>query len=206
MFYKIRHSWFQRYCINSGENDHWRSRLHQLYSCYLAHMNKHCCTGQLPSSIPHAKYWSDGSANQFKDWYNFNNLLHHEVDFNCKASWTSLPQLMVKDMWVAPEEQQLSIKCGVHSPGQDCGDWCRIICGKGHVGGTGGATIKHQVRGAFLQDNIVVTDAESFVVKGMWVAPEEQQLSIKCGVHFSRTRLWWLMQNHLCPLCTRINT
>ena len=41
-------------------------------------------------------YYSDGCAGQYKNRYNFINLLYHETDFGIKAQWNFLPHLMGK--------------------------------------------------------------------------------------------------------------
>lgn len=42
----------------------------------------------LPWDIEIAHYWSDGAASQFKNRYNFVNLLDHEADHGCSADWS----------------------------------------------------------------------------------------------------------------------
>ncbi|XP_067936855.1 mucin-like protein [Watersipora subatra] len=39
--------------------------------------------------VTHVNYFSDGSGAQYKNYKNFANLCHHELDFNLTASWSS---------------------------------------------------------------------------------------------------------------------
>ena len=42
----------------------------------------------MPWKLNHVHYWSDGAASQFKNKFNFDNLLHHKLDFDCTADWS----------------------------------------------------------------------------------------------------------------------
>ena len=43
---------------------------------------------KLPWKIERVHYWSDGAGSQFKNKFNFVNLLHHKSDMGCEADWS----------------------------------------------------------------------------------------------------------------------
>ena len=45
----------------------------------------------IKKNLPHitfAEYFSDGCAGEYKNYKNFLNLTHHELDFNVGAAWS----------------------------------------------------------------------------------------------------------------------
>lgn len=88
-------------CIYRGENGDFRHINHVVFSNYMKHetmaihlfqtkLMAHLNT-LLPFPLRKVIYFSDGAASQYKNRFNFCNLMYHEKDFGCQAEWNFHP-------------------------------------------------------------------------------------------------------------------
>ena len=88
-------------CIYKGADSKLKYVHHVVISDYLkhetsaVHLFQTRLMKQLPSILPfkikRVIYITDGAASQYKNRYNFCNLMHHEIDFGCPAEWSFHP-------------------------------------------------------------------------------------------------------------------
>ena len=71
------------YGVISDELTHDKKAVYSINKAILAAVSL-----KLPWEIEHVHYWSDGAASQFKNRFNFCNLMYHELDFKCTADWS----------------------------------------------------------------------------------------------------------------------
>ena len=75
--------WHQSFAIVSDDPNHDKRAVYAFNQQILADVQE-----TLPWNIEHVHYWSDGPANQFKNCFTINNLLHHEEDYGSTADWS----------------------------------------------------------------------------------------------------------------------
>ena len=71
------------YAVVSDDLHHDKQSVYAFNKMIMTDIRQH-----VPWPIEHVHYWSDGAASQFKNKYNFDNLLHHEEDHQCRADWS----------------------------------------------------------------------------------------------------------------------
>ena len=77
---ELRH---QSYTLVSDELTHDKNAVIAFNKVLLEDLKK-----QIPFTLTHVHYWSDGAASQFKNKFCFVNMLFHEHDFGCTMDWS----------------------------------------------------------------------------------------------------------------------